>query len=66
MYTITWSFHAVIKIWYRCGGQVFVACRVAKGQEFILDCGYYPEATGWLTKLFSRPLNINNTLIVLD
>ena len=26
---------------------------VAKGQEFILDCGYYPEATGWLTKLFT-------------
>ena len=47
------SFHADPRRWE----SEKTYCRlktVGRGQEFVLDCDYYPEAFGWLQHLFSN------------
>lgn len=47
------SYHGTLSRWREDGDSVILRT-VAKGQEFVLDCEHYPEATGWLTALFSE------------
>lgn len=49
------SYHGKPSRWVADNDSVLLQT-VAKGQEFILDCDYYPDVTGWLTTLFSESL----------
>jgi len=46
------SYHADKTRWNKCGSDVLLKT-VGRGQEFVLDCDYYPEAIDWLHELFS-------------
>lgn len=45
------SYHANPDRW-RVNGQTLQLRTVGRGQEFVLDCEHYPDATGWLAQLF--------------
>jgi len=44
------SYHGKPDRWRRADGKAILKS-AARGQEFVLDCGEYPEATGWLAAL---------------
>jgi hypothetical protein len=45
------SYHESLERWRR--RKTYCELRsVAKGQEFVLDCDYYPEANNWLREIF--------------
>jgi hypothetical protein len=44
------SYHGHPDRWNREGNRLLLRT-VAKGQEFVLDCDEYPEATSWVTTL---------------
>lgn len=46
------SYHLKPERWYREGGHCFLQS-AARGQEFVLDLDYYPEALSWLKGLFN-------------
>lgn len=47
------SYHSRVDRWQQ--GQKGVQLRtVGRGQEFVLDCEYYPEAIEWVKELFSQ------------
>jgi hypothetical protein len=46
------SYHGRPKSWRRQDGFVQLQT-VGRGQEFVLDCDHYPEATAWLQTLFT-------------
>jgi hypothetical protein len=39
-----------LKRWEKKDGKLFLDA-AARGQKFVLDCDYYPEAIQWLTDL---------------
>lgn len=47
------SYHSNLKLWTLDGDLVRLQS-VAKGQEFVLDMNYYPEAERWLSKLIRQ------------
>ncbi|MEX0776295.1 MAG: hypothetical protein WD042_11370 [Phycisphaeraceae bacterium] len=46
------TYHAKRDRWERCDGHTRLSA-AARGQEFVLDCGEYPEAIKWLAQLLS-------------
>ncbi|MCX6641446.1 MAG: hypothetical protein NTW14_13355 [bacterium] len=46
------SYHSDLKRWQRQDSNVLINT-VGRGQEFVLDCDYYPEAIGRLNELFT-------------
>jgi hypothetical protein len=50
------TYHAAPHRWKREDGCVLLET-VGRGQEFILDCSYYPEAPGWLNTLLNSGAN---------
>jgi hypothetical protein len=44
------SYHGGPQRWNPQGDQVLLDC-VGRGQEFVLDCEHYPEATSWLADI---------------
>lgn len=44
------TYHRHLSRWSRFGERLYLAT-VAKGQEFVLDTAYYPEAVPWACKL---------------
>jgi hypothetical protein len=46
------TFHSNLNRWHSEGRNVMLET-VGRGQEFVLDCDYYPEITSWLKKIFS-------------
>lgn len=53
------SYHGDMRRWTICEDCVMLKT-VDKGQEFVLDCDYYPDAAGWLTNLFEVQNSIGN------
>ncbi len=47
------SYHQKPERWQQNSDSVTLNA-VARGQEFVLDCGYYPEAMPWLERLIRR------------
>jgi len=47
------SYHGDIKRWTKKGNTVLMQS-VGRGQEFILDCDYYPEAINWAFNLINQ------------
>ena len=47
------SYHHKPERWLRQQDRVLLSA-VARGQEFVLDCRYYPEALPWLESLIQR------------
>lgn len=45
------SYHGDLSRWKRDANGVLLRT-VARGQEFVLDCDYYPEALAWLRDIF--------------
>ncbi|HLK56475.1 MAG TPA: hypothetical protein VKU00_07920 [Chthonomonadaceae bacterium] len=48
------SYHGNPLLWTKQEGSVRLKS-VAKGQEFVLDCDHFPEATEWLEQLIHSP-----------
>lgn len=46
------SFHGDLSSWQITDSSARLRA-ASRGQEFVLDCEYYPEFIGWLAKLFS-------------
>jgi hypothetical protein len=46
------SYHSDARRWTRDGDHT-VLRSVARGQEFVLDCGDYPEVPRWLVEIFA-------------
>lgn len=55
------TFHENAGRWEKSGDHVTLKS-VAIGQEFVLDCDYYPEAMGWIQDLFSPHENTTQRL----
>ncbi len=49
------SYHGKQSRWVEDSNSVLLQT-VSKGQEFVLDCDYYPEATEWLATLLTESL----------
>lgn len=49
------SYHSDMERWTRDARGVLLET-VARGQEFVLDCDYYPEAIGWLKDILANAL----------
>jgi hypothetical protein len=47
------SYHSSMSRWTEAGDQVFLQL-VARGQEFVLDCDFYPGVYAWLGEVFSE------------
>jgi putative DNA base modification enzyme with NMAD domain len=47
------TYHGNLDLWSVIGDQVHLRS-AAKGQEFVLDTGHYPEAVGWLVDLIGN------------
>lgn len=54
------SYHGDMRRWTICEDCVMLKS-VDKGQEFVLDCDYYPEAAEWLKNLLESQ-NLNGNL----
>lgn len=46
------TYHSNLNRWHSKESNVMLET-VARGQEFVLDCDYYPEIISWLKKIFS-------------
>ena len=47
------SYHGDLSRWRRCGNRTALRS-VGRGQEFVLDCGQYPEAINWARTLINE------------
>jgi hypothetical protein len=48
------TYHAAPKRWERADGHAYLNS-AGRGQEFVLDMDYYPEARGWLEDILTVP-----------
>ncbi|MDD5090016.1 MAG: hypothetical protein PHQ23_03785 [Candidatus Wallbacteria bacterium] len=46
------SFHSDLKHWKRSGQSVYLST-VGRGQEFVMDCTFYPEVLKWVKTLLA-------------
>ena len=51
--TVALSYHRNVERWKKHTSYVLLQT-VGRGQEFVLDCTYYPESIQWLKSLFER------------
>ncbi|WP_020410937.1 hypothetical protein [Hahella ganghwensis] len=55
------SYHHKIERWQQLDNQTRLKA-AARGQEFVLDCDYYPEALPWVRNLIQNELTLGNNL----
>jgi len=53
------SFHGDLWRWQRDKGGVLLKT-VGRGQEFVLDCAYYPKALNWIKEIFREAPTIQS------
>ncbi len=53
------SYHRDLGRWQRTATGCSLQT-VGRGQEFVLDCEFYPEALGWLAELFASTRSRNS------
>jgi hypothetical protein len=50
------SYHADMGRWHRDNKGVLLRT-VGRGQEFVLDCEYYPKVLNWIKEIFKEAPN---------